>query len=170
MSDSSELLQPKTRQSRQKSRRKSNNQSEEAPSSPSAQKSPSPISPRKSRNQSPSYPSNQETRDQGSPGGSPLRRGSPSPGSPKGRIFSSRGLFRPLSRPPLLRAQSSPSQLVISDADLLQKVRDTLIANSTPIKLEDRRKCAPLTPAGHDRKPKLLGMERFRQKKLGMIF
>ena len=56
---------------------------------------------------------------------------------------------------PLKRAQSSPSQLVIRDADLLQKVKDTLTACSTPIKLEDRRKYAPLTPAGHDR-PKLL--------------
>ena len=55
----------------------------------------------------------------------------------------------------MIRAQSSPSQLVIRDADLLQKVKDTLAAVSTPIKLEDRRKYAPLTPAGHDR-PKLL--------------
>ena len=55
----------------------------------------------------------------------------------------------------MIRAQSSPSQLVIRDADLLQKVKDTLAAVSFPIKLEDRRKFAPLTPAGHDR-PKLL--------------
>ena len=60
-----------------------------------------------------------------------------------------------LNHPYLPRAQSSPSQLVIKDADLLQKVKDTLQACSTPIKLEDRRKYAPLTPAGHDR-PKLL--------------
>ena len=44
---------------------------------------------------------------------------------------------------------------MIRDADLLQKVKDTLAAVSIPIKLEDRRKFAPLTPAGHDR-PKLL--------------
>lgn len=63
--------------------------------------------------------------------------------------------FRFNSPKALKRAQSSPSQLVIRDADLLQKVKDTLTACSTPIKLEDRRKYAPLTPAGHDR-PKLL--------------
>lgn len=44
---------------------------------------------------------------------------------------------------------------MIKDTDLLQKVKDTLRACTTPIKLEDRRKYAPLTPAGHDR-PKLL--------------
>ncbi len=69
--------------------------------------------------------------------------------------YKGRTLKSGLTPPPLKRAQSSPSQLVIKDADLLQKVKDTLVACSTPIRLEDRRKYAPLTPAGHDR-PKLL--------------
>ena len=59
--------------------------------------------------------------------------------------------------PPLIRARSSPSQLVIKDIELLKKVQETLNSAfcSTPIKLENRRKYAPLTPAGLDR-PKLL--------------
>ena len=57
----------------------------------------------------------------------------------------------------LSRRQSSPSHLLIKDADLLLKVQQTLPSvNSSPIKLENRRKLAPLTPAGHDR-PKFIG-------------
>ena len=56
----------------------------------------------------------------------------------------------------LSRRQSSPSHLLIRDADLLLKVQQTLPSvNSTPLRLENRRKYAPLTPAGHDR-PKFL--------------
>ena len=55
------------------------------------------------------------------------------------------------------RRQSSPSHLLIKDSDLLLKVQQTLPSvNSTPIKLlENRRKYAPLTPAGRER-PKFL--------------
>ena len=64
------------------------------------------------------------------------------------RQYSVERLFGNTDRTRLPRAQSSPSQLVIRDADLLQKVKDTLTAAfcSTPVRLEDRRKYAPLTP------------------------
>ena len=62
-------------------------------------------------------------------------------------------------RPPLKRTHSSPSQLLIEDADLLLKIQNRVHhlppLSSTSIKLEDRRRYAPLTPAGIDR-PKLL--------------
>lgn len=68
-------------------------------------------------------------------------------------------LFRQFFLPPIFnkkRAQSSPSQLLIKDSELLKKVQETFSACSTPIRLlENRRKYAPLTPAGRDR-PKLL--------------
>ena len=72
------------------------------------------------------------------------------PQTPKHRIQS-----EPLRL--VSRRQSSPSHLLIKDSDLLRKVQQTLPSvNSTPIKLlENRRKYAPLTPAGRER-PKFL--------------
>jgi hypothetical protein len=59
---------------------------------------------------------------------------------------------------PLTRTQSSPGQLLIKDAELLLKIHKSVefpCVTSSAIKLENRRKYAPLTPAGRDR-PKLL--------------
>ena len=52
----------------------------------------------------------------------------------------------------LLRTQSSPS--VVKNLPKLRNFQDT--CHATSIKLEDRRKYALLTPAGHDRSPSKL--------------
>ena len=52
---------------------------------------------------------------------------------------------------------------MIKDIELLKKVQETLNSAfcSTPIKLENRRKYAPLTPAGRDRPKLLVGSNGF---------